>query len=54
MGVIIGVIAAVLVGLGGATAATVVVANNSAPDKTVNFTDVHSPQPWAGVPNYGK
>lgn len=53
MGLIIGVVAAVLLGLGGATAATVVVANNSSPDKTVNFNDVHQPQPWSAVPNYG-
>lgn len=49
---IIGLVAAVLVGIGGATTAAVVVTTNSEPDKAVNFEDVHRPQPWAGVVNY--
>ena len=52
MRVIIGLVAAVLVGLAAATSAAVVVTQNSAPDKKVNFNDVHSPQPWAGTVNY--
>jgi hypothetical protein len=51
--VIIGVVAAVLAGLALATGVTVAVSLTSAPDKTVNFTDVHQPQPWSSV-DYGK
>jgi hypothetical protein len=50
--VIIGVVAAMLVGLAGATSAAVVVTLNSAPDKKVNFNDVHSPQLWQDAVNY--
>ena len=52
MEVIIGLIAAVLIGVAGAATTAVVVTVNSSPDKTVNFSEVHTPKPWAGVPNY--
>jgi hypothetical protein len=51
--VIIAVVAAVLAGTAAATAVSFSVTSSSSPDKSVNFTDVHQPQPWAGVPNYG-
>ena len=54
MEVVIGLVAAVLIGLGSATGVMAAITANSDPDKSVNFTDVHSPQPWAGVPDYGK
>ena len=53
MRVIIGVVAAILAGLAAATGVTVAVSLSSAPDKSVNFVDVHTPDPWAGVVNYG-
>lgn len=54
MRVIIGVAVAVLAGLALATGVTVAVSASSAPDKSVNFDDVHTPDPWAGAVNYGK
>ena len=53
MRVIIAVVAAVLVGAAASIGVSVGVTSNSSPDKNVNFSDVHQPQPWAGVPNYG-
>lgn len=52
MGVIIGLIAAVLIGIGGAATAAVVVTVNSSPDKTVDLRGAQTPKPWSNVPNY--
>jgi hypothetical protein len=54
--VIIGLVAAVLLGLGVAAGATIALSNTAAPDKNVRIDPVggQKPDPWAGAVNYGK
>ena len=54
MRVVIGIVAAVLVGLAAATGVTVAVSLSSSPDKSVNFDGVQTPDVWSGTVDYGR
>lgn len=56
MRLIVGLAAAVLLGLGVAAGATIALSNTAAPDKNVQIDPAsgQKPDPWSGAVNYGK
>ena len=54
MRTLIGAAIAVFLAAIAATGVGIAVSVSSAPDKSVNFTDVHSPDLWADTVDYGR
>lgn len=54
MATVIGIIAAVLIAMGGAGGVVYAVNQAAAPDKGLNLDDPVAPDPWVGAVDYGK